>query len=241
MLGSLQPRTLPADSGRASDSASCAAGALLFSGELGSVGAPHPPTRRVLYVCMESCLVAGRGDGECTQGGYGGGGGGQVLDSNGALLSDFGGGFGCGAGQYGQPENCGSTVDPGAVASFETWLELARKMLTSGECGSGADIVFCGSGGGGGGYSTPVGCTGGFGGGFGFQLSNLAASDAEAPAAVCADEINDPTASVGPAAQLCATQCTSNGAFNACFCPCFKAAVTKAGLPWGASISCPVS
>jgi hypothetical protein len=42
----------------------------------------------------------------------------------------------------------------------------------------------------------------------------------------------------GSAAVSCGQACTGRTDFNACFCPCFKNAVTGAGVSWGTSMTC---
>lgn len=187
------------------------------------------------------------------QAGFGGGGGGQYQNSDGSV-ADFGGGCGCGALPDGLPTSCGSAPDTDSETLLRDWLAQGAAVLAATPaCQSG--MTLCGSGGGGGGYTSSNGCPGGFGGGFGFEFAPVSLSQqggdggvgvvlglGDDDGASCSAQTPGgnppPSASIGPAARTCGTQCATSSAFNGCFCPCFKDKMVTAGVPWAKQINC---
>lgn len=187
------------------------------------------------------------------QAGFGGGGGGQYQNSDGSV-ADFGGGCGCGALPDGLPTSCGSAPDTDSETLLRDWLAQGAAVLAATPaCQSG--MTLCGSGGGGGGYTSSNGCPGGFGGGFGFEFAPVSLSQqggdggvgvvlglGDDDGASCSAQTPGgnppPSASIGPAARTCGTQCATSSAFNGCFCPCFKDKMVAAGVPWAKQINC---
>lgn len=187
------------------------------------------------------------------QAGFGGGGGGQYQNSDGSV-ADFGGGCGCGALPDGLPTSCGSAPDTDSETLLRDWLTQGAAVLAATPaCQSG--MTLCGSGGGGGGYASSNGCPGGFGGGFGFEFAPVSLSQqggdggvgvllglGDDDGASCSAQTPGgnppPSASIGPAARTCGTQCATSSAFNGCFCPCFKDKMVAAGVPWAKQINC---
>lgn len=140
----------------------------------------------------------------------------------------FGGGAGCGGTTTG---NCGSAVDANSQPAVSTVMAAVAAALDSSvACKSQRQV--CGSGGGGGGV-VQMGNQCNWGGSFSYAFAQAIVGD-ETPCASTQAGGNG----AGAAAQACSKQCSPTANFNTCFCPCFKARVTKAGATWAHSMSC---